>query len=65
MHQHNLLVNYAQEKVIEDVLQRMDRRLGSISGMGQAIRELRIHKAEITIEFTQVFQELQLHLSEQ
>ena len=63
MYQNNLLVTYAQEDVIELVLQRMDKRMGSISGMGGAIDELRIHKTEYTAEFRSVFLEIQKHVS--
>jgi acyl carrier protein phosphodiesterase len=62
MHQNNLLVNYAREDIVEMVLQRMDKRMGSISGMGKAIEEFRIHKPEYTNEFRNVFQEIQDHL---
>lgn len=64
MHDNNLLVNYAHEDVIEDVLQRMDRRLGSISGMGGAITELRLYKQEYTAEFKTVFGELQAMITQ-
>ena len=63
MYQNNLLLTYAEEDVIELVLQRMDKRLGSISGMGRAIQELRIYKDEFTKEFRIFFQEIQAHLS--
>ncbi len=63
MHQNNLLVNYARETVVEEVLHRMDRRLGSISGMGGAIVELRMHKDDYTEEFKTVFQEIQAHIA--
>ena len=63
MYQNNLLVTYAKETVIELVLQRMDKRLGSISGMGGAIKELRIHKNDYSEEFAIVFQEIQEHIS--
>ena len=63
MYQNNLLVNYARETVVELVLQRMDMRMGSISGMGGAIEELRIYKDEYTEEFRTIFQEIQEHIS--
>ncbi len=63
MYQNNLLVTYADETVIELVLQRMDKRLGSISGMGHAMLELRTYKDEYTEEFRTVFQEIQTHLA--
>jgi len=62
MYQNNLLVDYAREDVIKLVLERMDKRLGSISGMGKAIEELRMFKDEYTQEFKTVFQELQERL---
>jgi acyl carrier protein phosphodiesterase len=63
MYQNNLLVTYARESVIELVLQRMDKRLGSISGMGGAIEELKDHLSDYTQEFITVFQEIQKHIS--
>ena len=63
MYHNNLLVTYAKEAVIELVLQRMDKRLGSISEMGRAIVELRTYKDEYTEEFRTFFQEIQEHLS--
>jgi len=63
MYYNNLLVTYARETVVELVLKRMDKRIGSSSGMGGAIVEFRIHKDEYTEEFRTVFQEIQEHIS--
>lgn len=60
---NNLLVNYARESVVELVLHRMDKRLGSTSGMGQAIHELKAYKSDFTTEFDIVLKDLQTHLS--
>lgn len=63
MYQNNLLVTYSKEIVVELVLQRMDKRMGSISGMGRAIEELRIYKDEYSEEFKAFFQEIQEHIT--
>jgi len=63
MFQNNLLVTYADAATIRLVLQRMDKRLGSISGMGEAMLEFSAFKDEYTREFRIVFQEIQEHLS--
>jgi acyl carrier protein phosphodiesterase len=62
MKQNNLLFNYSFEEKIEVVLQRMDKRTRSISGMGSAINEIRKHKVEYTNEFFHFFEEIQAHL---
>lgn len=55
----NLLVNYASEAKIEQVLKRMDKRTGAISGMSSAINELRVYKSMLIIEFTEFMEEMQ------
>lgn len=55
----NLLVNYASEAKIEQVLKRMDKRTGAISGMSSAINELRVYKSMLIIEFTDFMEEMQ------
>lgn len=62
MYQNNLLVNYAKENVVELVLKRMDQRLGSLSGMGSAIEELRFYNYEFTEEFKTFFRDIQEHV---
>lgn len=58
MKMENLLYNYVFESKIEQVLGRMDRRTGGVSGMSTAIRELRQFKPEYELEFKAFFEEL-------
>lgn len=58
MKMENLLYNYASESKIEQVLGRMDRRTGNISGMSTAVRELRQFKPEYELEFKAFFEEI-------
>lgn len=62
MLQENILVSYASEDKIEEVLKGMDRRTKYISGMSTAINELRQYKAEYELEFPPFFENLQQHL---
>lgn len=55
----NLLVNYASEVKIAQVLKRMDKRTGAISGMSSAINELRVYKSMLIIEFADFMQDMQ------
>jgi acyl carrier protein phosphodiesterase len=62
MLQQNILVAYASEDRIEEVLKGMDRRTRHISGMSTAIQELRAYKSAYEQEFFQFFEEIQTHL---
>jgi acyl carrier protein phosphodiesterase len=62
MKKDNLLYAYASESGIDDVLKRMDHRTDFISGMGNAIHELRTYKTEFQKEFITFFEDMQSNL---
>jgi acyl carrier protein phosphodiesterase len=64
MKNDNLLYVYASEAGIDDVLKRMDHRTDFVSGMGNAIHELRTHKENLSTEFEVFFKDMQQNLKE-
>ena len=64
MRNDNLLTAYADESGIEDVLDRMDQRIGKGTAMRGAIKELQQHKSVFTEEFSLMFHDMQNHLAE-
>lgn len=62
MKENNLLFEYSNVESVELVLHRMDFRTGGISGMGNAMDDVRTHRSVFTEEFHEFFEDMRKHI---